>query len=91
MKKGLDSITWTLLNRGEKIDINVRDNEGRTPLHHACIKGYSEIVRQLLVKQVMVNIQSNEGYSPLHCAALSGKPEIVQMLMKSGKKLLKFY
>lgn len=37
-----------LLNKGEPINVNIRDYDNFTPLHHACIYGHTGIVRQLL-------------------------------------------
>lgn len=34
--------------RNPNAEVNIRDREGKTPLHHACASGHYEIVEQLL-------------------------------------------
>jgi len=85
--KGQEFISWTLLSKGFDVDINIVDLQNRTPLHHACIQGHTEIVRQLLVRKAMVNIKSTEGITPLHAAALRGNKEIVAMLIRAGAEI----
>lgn len=50
------------------------DDNGNSPLHHACIKGHREIVWILLKRDPNLALQyNNNGYTPLHQAVINGK------------------
>ena len=70
----------------ENINVNIRDHENYTPLHHACINGSLEIA-ELLLKKAEVNVISAEGFTPLHCAALSGRVSLINALIAKGANL----
>jgi ankyrin repeat protein len=72
-----------ILLKDENINVNIRDNENFTPLHHACINGSLDIA-ELLLKKAEVNVISAEGFTPLHCAALSGNASLVSALINRG-------
>jgi len=68
-------------------DINLKDNRGHSPLHHAAIYGKIEIVKILLQAGAKLDIQDNDGRSPLHRAARNGKIGILKILIDAGAKL----
>ena len=58
-----------------EIDVDARDDEGYTPLHHAA--RYSEtpdIIRTLIDAGAQVNAQTEYGETPLHSAAYNEDP-----------------
>ncbi|CAH0719152.1 unnamed protein product, partial [Brenthis ino] len=61
--------------------VNVQDDSGYTPLHHACLQGHKEIVRHLLSVDANPCITNDKGATPLHLAAFKGDSEIVAMLL----------
>ncbi|XP_041969922.1 uncharacterized protein LOC121726575 isoform X2 [Aricia agestis] len=61
--------------------VNVADDNGYTPLHHACLQGHKEIVRLLLAAYASPNIPDKKGATPLHLAAWRGDVHIVCMLL----------
>ncbi|GIY63622.1 ankyrin repeat and SAM domain-containing protein 1A [Caerostris extrusa] len=63
---------------------NIQDNNGYTPLHHACLNGHKEIVALLLSHDASANIVDHKGCTPLHLAAWSGNTEIVEILLTHG-------
>jgi hypothetical protein len=81
----------------EGIDIDVRDDKGRTALMAACNSGQTEIVKILLAKGADVNAKDNTGETALNDAVMAvvsdpnekngwrwGHPEIVRMLLGNG-------
>ncbi|XP_054782849.1 ankyrin repeat-containing protein At5g02620-like [Prosopis cineraria] len=59
--------------------VEVVDDEGNWPLHHACYRGHKEMVWMLLRRDQNVALQyNNNGYTPLHLAAMNGRVSILQ-------------
>jgi ankyrin repeat protein len=75
-----------LLNRGIKMDVNVPDDRGWTPLFRAVFGQEIERVRVLLDAGADVNIRDRRGETPLSIAQKSGNAEIVQLLKAAGAK-----
>ena len=69
------------------VDPNIKDNRGRTPLHHAALYGYAENVRALLDAGADPNARDNEGWTPLN-AADSGRNDrhVIKLLRDAGGK-----
>ena len=59
------------------IDVDKRDVEGNTPLYHACLKGFRDIVNLLLDSDADVSIANNCSETPLHAVARNGNKEII--------------
>lgn len=77
------AILKLLLGHGD-IDPNVKDSDGRTPLHYAVLYGSPDTIN-LLLKQtgIDVSIQDNEGRTPLEYAKfLGGREEKVALLQQ---------
>ncbi|XP_074106216.1 ankyrin repeat and MYND domain-containing protein 2 [Cotesia typhae] len=71
-----------------KMKIDFVDENGMSPLQHACYKGNKEIVQMLLDQGADVNAcQHEHAYTALHFAALSGNAELCHLLMSHGAKL----
>lgn len=60
------------------------DNDGRTPLHWAAYKGYSDTTRLLIVMGSRANLPDREGCTPLHWAAIRGNSEACTVLLQGG-------
>lgn len=72
-------------------DINLRDKEGETLLHHAAASGRTSTVELLLKRGARVNIVDEEGTTALDLVCskthiLDSSAEIVQLLTKYGAK-----
>ena len=66
------------------IDVNAKDNEGRTPLHRAAEEGEAKAVETLISAGADVNAKDNSGASPLFSAVWRGEPKIVETLISAG-------
>lgn len=61
-----------------------QDNEGKTTLHWAAIRGHAAIVVRLIQEGAAINTQDNEGWTSLHWAAFNGRAGIASILIASG-------
>ncbi|XP_063913941.1 uncharacterized protein LOC135130478 [Zophobas morio] len=76
----------TLLNSG--VDINVKDDQGRTALHFAATTSLY-CVKLLVMKGINVNVCDNVVLSPLCYAVFLGKIDIIRELINSGDDITK--
>ena len=58
--------------------------DGKRPLHFACIKGYPDLVRELLVAGADKNPAARDGHTPLHGATAFSHLEVVRELLMAG-------
>lgn len=66
------------------IDINGKDNNGCTPLYHACAKGHMEVVKKLISAHADINYANTKGKNPLIISASKENLEIMQELIRAG-------
>ncbi|KAJ8675597.1 hypothetical protein QAD02_011383 [Eretmocerus hayati] len=70
-----------------KIKVDFVDENGMTPLQHACYKGSKDIVEMLIDHGADPNkCDHPHQYTPLHFAALSGNADLCQLLLSAGAK-----
>jgi ankyrin repeat protein len=72
-------------------DVNLRDNDGYTPLHHAAARGDNEMIMYLVSKGADVKAVARSGQTTVDMAngpvqRLSAIPETIALLMKMGAK-----
>lgn len=72
-------------------DVNARDNNGYTPLHHAAARGDNEMIRYLVSKGADVKAVSRNGRTVVDMAngpvqRLRPFPETIELLEKLGAK-----
>ena len=67
-----------------KLDYNVANTYGKTPLHEAVSYKRNQIVDMLLKQGADVTIRDNWGRQPLHDAVKAGNIEGIQMLIAAG-------
>lgn len=75
-----------LMDEFNEGDVNVQDNDGNTPLHLACYKGYSEIVKILVLEQADLTITNHLNMTPTQVATDQQHGELLEFLDK--KRLL---
>ncbi|KAH8741607.1 ankyrin-related protein [Cryptosporidium ryanae] len=69
-----------------KINVNISNERGFTPLHWASLHGHSIIVKKLLNSNADPNKATRMNCTPLHFASANGFDEIVSLLIKFGAK-----
>ncbi len=74
-----------------KMDVNARDNNGYTPLHHAASRGDNEMIKYLVSKGADVKAVSRTGRTVVDMAngpvqRLRPFPETIELLEKLGAK-----
>ena len=84
-KFGLHEEVVSLIDR-HQIDVNIRGQNQRTPLHMACYTGQAETTRVLLQKEAEINAQADEEdhhMTPLHNAVIHQDLVVVEILTQS--------
>jgi len=81
VKKGELSKVRDLIKRGA--NVNIKDKDGKTPLHIAVENNYEDIVKVLIQNNADVNIKDNNGNTPLHIAIMNGNEFIIKELLKA--------
>lgn len=71
-----------LLLATERIEIDAKDQHGRTPLWWATLRGNKAIVELLLKHGANVQAEDNSGDTPLSYATQEGYDEIVELLLR---------
>jgi ankyrin repeat protein len=79
----------SLLNRGTQVgvnlDVNLKDEDGLTPLHLAAISGQTEVVKLLLDHGAQIEVIDDQtGGTPLHFAAQRGHAHTAAALLRGG-------
>lgn len=70
------------------VDPNAADESGRTALHLACCRGYSDIVTSLLSHKADCNVVDKLGNTPLHLAVCTTSTATINLLLKAGSSVL---
>ncbi|MFP3014819.1 MAG: ankyrin repeat domain-containing protein [Wolbachia sp.] len=71
-----------LINGG--VNVNVRDQNGMTPLHYAAKKHNEDIANALIKVGADVNAKDQDGRTPLHWAAIERNEGVANALIKAG-------
>lgn len=80
--QGRRGIVRRLLVQG--MDVNARDDSGRTALHVAARAGRREVAQLLLAKGADLTALDQDSMTALHLAAFHGHRDLVDLLLASG-------
>ena len=81
LKNGLEIHALWMLKEDEHLDLNARDTDGMTALHHAILNAYTEVVEILLAHpKIRVNIRSNDGRTPAQLARDMGRFQLTKRI-----------
>lgn len=72
---------YMALAQNPKVDVNVENRYGETPLMYAAIIGNLDLAKALVQRGAKVN---RLGWSPLHYAASKGNTDMVEYLLMQG-------
>ncbi|KAJ6773776.1 ANKYRIN-1-LIKE ISOFORM X1 [Salix purpurea] len=75
------------LTEEAKLDVNVRDWKGETPLHYSISTDRYQTAVHLLENGANPNAATDEGLTPLHFAAKSGLKKLLLLLIMKGAKV----
>ena len=76
-------VNWLIKRPG--VNINLKDDNGRTPLMRATERGHETMVKQLLTHHdIEIDSMDNDGRTALSRAAQGGHKELVQLLVERG-------
>jgi ankyrin repeat protein len=67
-----------------KVDVNVREEDGATPLAWAAVRCNVEITRLLLKAGANPNLRNEQGIDALYLAIANGSPAIAKLLLENG-------
>ncbi|RJE24666.1 Ankyrin repeat protein [Aspergillus sclerotialis] len=81
---GLSLILPSLM---EAYDVNLRDDQGRTPLSYAAERGQEDTVKLLLDHDAQLDSEDRYCRTPLSSAAYTGRESIVKLLLEYGARL----
>ena len=82
-----DTIETAVFLIANDADINVQDNEGNSPLHHAIKKWLRAIAVHLVAKGADINAVNNNNESPFFEAACCGNIEALTLLFSEGANM----
>ena len=68
-------------------DVNVKDENGHTPLHDAIAEGHTDTADLLLHQGADINVQDKYGNTPLHDAIRKGYKDTADLLIRGGANI----
>ncbi|KAF3191573.1 hypothetical protein TWF106_004296 [Orbilia oligospora] len=81
---GLTWVLHSLLQDSGLADINARDFDGKTALHHPCRLGNEAVMKILIDNGADIGVFDDYGRSPLRFAVDGGNVNAVKLLLRSG-------
>ncbi|EAX96862.1 ankyrin repeat protein, putative [Trichomonas vaginalis G3] len=80
----LESYNQIIVNNKQDIDINEKDDDGKTALHIAASHNSKETAKLLISHGININEKDNDGRTALHFAASHNSKETAKLLISHG-------
>lgn len=80
--EGRVEVAKSLIQKGA--DVNVKAEDGYTPLHGAVTAGHTEIAKLLIQNGASLDTKGEKGNTALHFSAWLGRAEITKLLIENG-------
>jgi ankyrin repeat protein len=87
--EGYFEMTNALIETRQDIDLNIQDNDLRTPLHLACQNKQTKVTQILLSHPLNLDQEDIFGNTALHYAFISNNSQIIEQLLEKGANKLK--
>lgn len=81
--EGDDAAVRALLSQNNSL-VDSRDDQECTPLHHAAVRGHTDLVALLVDAGADVDAQNHSGETPLHWAVIRNRKGAVEVLIRRG-------
>lgn len=85
-KKEMISNLQNLINSG--VDINSKNLDGKTAVHHAVLKGSENIAKVFIDSKSNMKLTDKKGRSVVHCCVWNGKVEHFKMISQKDVSIL---
>ncbi|MFC1652081.1 ankyrin repeat domain-containing protein [Planctomycetota bacterium] len=72
---------------GQGVDVNAKDELGKTPLFWAISLRQIKVVDLLITQGADVNAKTQDGQTPLYIAVIRGSREVMEMLIANGAEV----
>lgn len=83
---GIHTLVKHLIASNKDLDVDEKDDKGRTPLTLAAVDGREEVVKLLLeTGKVDVNSYDRRGYTALYYAIMGRHNAVIHLLLETGK------
>lgn len=73
-----------LLDSGAREIMNLKDDNGQTPLHYAAKRDFTNGIELLVDCGVFIDTHDNDGFSPFLWAVIAGQKSATQLLLSLG-------
>ena len=70
------------------VEINIKDDKERAPIHLAAWHGYRELLEVLIRHKADVHSKAADGFTAVHFAALSGHADCISVIAERNKGVL---
>ena len=87
LQHGAEVQALIVLQDDAGLDVNMRDADGMTALHHAVLNKYTRVVKTLLQRADLRYYKNNAGQTPLQLATKLGLDEIAALIAVHPKAM----
>ena len=68
----------------DKAEVNATDEDERTPMHFAALKGHADVAKVLIQNGADVNAVNDDNLTPLYYTARHGHVDVAKVLIQNG-------